>query len=198
MSNNSGVASTGMVDIVERLKADDAKALDLLYDTYYVRLYRFCRGLMKIEHEIDDILQEVFIKIWLNRSKITSADTFAAYIFTITKNAVISFIRTHEKEIKLKAGLKDNQILHDLETESKIEYKELEQKVNNLLDQLPETSKTIYEYSRKQGLSNNEISNKLEVSVKTVEYHITKTLKYLKENLKDFGVISLLLFEIFY
>lgn len=198
MMRSTDITPVTMTEIVERLKADDASALDLLYENYYIRLYHFCKGLIKLEHEIDDILQDVFLKIWLNRSKITSPDTFSAYIFTITKNNVISFIRIHEKEIKLKAGLQDNQILHDFESESKIEYKELEQRVNNLLEQLPDTSKTVYDYSRKQGLSNKEISDKLGVSVKTVEYHITKTLKYLKENLKEFGIISLLLFEIFY
>ena len=198
MGKNSEVTSTSMVDIVERLKADDATALDLLYENYYVRLYHFCKGLIKLEHEIDDILQDVFLKIWLNRSKITSPDTFTAYIFTITKNAVISFIRAHKKEILLKATLQENQVLYDLENESKMEYTELEEKVRNLLNQLPETSKTIYEFSRKHGLSNKEISHKLGVSVKTIEYHITKTLKYLKKNLKDLGAISILLFEIFY
>ncbi len=191
-------SSISLADIVSRLKADDARALDLLYDRYYFRLYRFCKGLIKLEDEVDDILQNVFLKIWLNRFKITTAETFTAYIFTITKNAVVSFIRAHEKDIKLRMGLQENQILYDFETESKIEYEEMEQKVNSLLEQLPETTKTIYEFSRKQGLSNKEISNKLGVSVKTVEYHITKTLKVFKENLKDFGLISLLLFEIFY
>lgn len=187
-----------MANIVNRLKANDPKALELLYDTYYIRLYYFCKGLIKIEHEIDDILQDVFLKIWLNRLRIKTPDTFAAYIFTITKNAVISYIRDHEKEIKLKATLKDKQAIQHFKSESKIEYNELEQKVQNLLKKMSETSKTIYEFSRYQGLSNEEISKKLGVSKKTVEYHITKTLKYLKENLKEFGLISILFFEIFH
>ena len=60
-------------EIIRRLKKDDKSAVDDLFKYYYPRLYRFSVSILKIENDIDDILQEVFVKIWLNRQKINNA-----------------------------------------------------------------------------------------------------------------------------
>src|SRR5665647_459833 len=92
-------------DIIRRLKKDNKSAVDELFGYYYPRLYHFSKSILKIENEIDDILQEVFVKIWLNRQKIGNAETFNAYIFTITKNEVLNLIRSKLRDQTFKDEL---------------------------------------------------------------------------------------------
>ena len=82
-------------EIIRRLKQDEKTALDDLFGYYYPRLFHFSKSILKIENQIDDVLQEVFVKLWLNRQKISNAETFNSYIFTITKNEVLNLIRTN-------------------------------------------------------------------------------------------------------
>src|SRR5665648_1270854 len=70
-------------DIIRRLKKDDKSAVDELFGYYYPRLYHFSKSILKIETGIDDILQEVFVKIWLNRQKIGNVETFNSYILSL-------------------------------------------------------------------------------------------------------------------
>jgi RNA polymerase sigma-70 factor, ECF subfamily len=77
-------------ELIKRLKRNDKSALDEMVNYYYPKLYCFSKRILKIEDDIDDILQDVFLKIWLNRNRIMNHETFNAFIFTITRNALLN------------------------------------------------------------------------------------------------------------
>src|SRR5665647_1350894 len=105
MGRSSILTIVDTEEIIRRLKRDDKVALDELFGYYYPRLYQFSKSILKIDNEIDDILQEVFVKIWLNRRKIGNAETFNAYIFTITKNGALNLIRKNLRDQTFKDEL---------------------------------------------------------------------------------------------
>lgn len=78
-----------------------------------------------------------------------------------------------------------------------LEYKDLKERVDQLVEQLPEKRKMIFKLSREKGLSNREIAKKLEISIKTVEDHMLYSLRFLRNNLKDFEVLTLLYISLF-
>ncbi len=92
--------------IIAGLARDDDAPLRELFDYYYPRLYNFSRSFLKIEDGIDDILQEVFLKIWKNRKKIKSSETFNSFIFTITRNLLLNELRSRLNNQTLKEEIR--------------------------------------------------------------------------------------------
>jgi RNA polymerase sigma-70 factor (ECF subfamily) len=178
--------------IINRLKQDEKSALDDLFGYYYPRLFHFSKSILKIETDVDDILQEVFVKLWLNRQKIGNAETFNSYIFTITKNEVLNLIRTNIRNNSFKNELFQRSVAEEFQMQSQLEFNEVKSGINQVVSQLPEKRRQIFILSRTEGLSNREIAQQLNISEKTVEDHITHAIKKIKTSLKEMGVISLL------
>jgi RNA polymerase sigma-70 factor (ECF subfamily) len=178
--------------IIRRLKQDEKSALDDLFGYYYPRLFHFSKSILKIETEIDDILQEVFVKLWLNRQKIGNVETFNSYIFTITKNEVLNLIRTNQRNNSFKNELFQRTVVEEFQLQSQLEFNEVKSGIDQVVSQLPEKRRQIFILSRTEGLSNKEIAQQLNISEKTVEDHITHAIKKIKTSLKEMGVISLL------
>ena len=183
--------------IIHRLKNDDKSAVDELFGYYYPRLYHFSKSILKIEDGIDDILQEVFVKIWLNRYKIGNPDTFNAWIFTITKNEVLNLIRNNLKDQTFKDELFLRSVAEEYQTQNFIEFEEIKAGIDKIVTSLPEKRQQVFILSRTEGFSNKEIALQLNISEKTVEDHITHAIKYIKNSMKEMGIISLLYFYLF-
>jgi len=184
-------------DIIRRLKKDNKSAVDELFGYYYPRLYHFSKSILKIETGIDDILQEVFVKIWLNRQKISNAGTFNAYIFTITKNEVLNLIRSSVKDHTFKDELYLRSVAEEYQTQNQLEYDEIKTGIDHIVSSLPEKRKQVFILSRTEGLSNKEIAQQLNISEKTIEDHITHAIKHIKSAMQEMGMISLLYFYLF-
>ena len=183
--------------IINRLKNEDKSAVDDLFSYYYPRLYHFSKSILKIENDIDDILQEVFVKIWLNRQKIGNPETFNAYIFTITKNEVLNLIRSNLREHTFKDQLFQHAVAEEYQNSAPLEYEEVKAGIDKIVAVLPEKRQQVFILSRTEGLSNKEIAQQLNISEKTVEDHITHAIKQIKSSMKEMGIISLLWCHLF-
>ncbi len=198
MEKNRVLTISDTEKIIRRLKKDDKSAVDELFGYYYYpRLYHFSKSILKIETDIDDILQEVFVKIWLNRHKISNAVTFNAYIFTITKNEVLNLIRSNLRDQTFRNQLFLRSVAEEYQTPNPIEFDEIKTRIDQLVAALPEKRQQVFILSRTEGLSNKEIAQQLNISEKTVEDHITHAIKYIKSSLHEMGMISLLYFYLF-
>ena len=178
--------------IINRLKNEDKSAVDDLFSYYYPRLYHFSKSILKIENDIDDILQEVFVKIWLNRQKIGNPETFNAYIFTITKNEVLNLIRNNLRDHTFKDQLFQYAVAEEYQNSVPVEYEEIKAGIEKIVANLPEKRQQVFVLSRTEGLSNKEIAQQLNISEKTVEDHITHAIKQIKSSMKEVGILSLL------
>ena len=158
--------------VIRRLKNEDRSAIDDLFAYYYPRLYHFSKSILKIENEIDDILQEVFVKIWLNRRKIGNPETFNAYIFTITKNEVLNLIRSKLRDHTFKDQLFQYAVAEEYQSSTPLEYEEIKTGIDKIVANLPDKRRQVFILSRTEGLSNKEIAMQLNISEKTVEDHI--------------------------
>lgn len=183
--------------IIAELANDNQSAIEDLFNHYYPRLYNFSKSFLKFDEGIDDILQEVFLKIWRNRKNIKSSDTLNSYIFTITKNLLLNELRSRLSNQKMKENLFKVSVAEEYLPFEKIEYEELKKKIAEFIEELPDKQKEIFKMSRNEGLSHKEIAEKMGVSTKTVEYHINQSIKHLKNRLKSSGMISLLYIHFF-
>jgi RNA polymerase sigma-70 factor, ECF subfamily len=183
--------------IVKRLIRDDKKALDEIYTIFYPRLYTFSKSFLKVDDDINDILQDVFVKIWMNRDNIKNVETFNAYIFTITKNAIVSYFREKIKIQDFETRLKKRSISEFTFSADSFEYDDMKEKAYQIIEQLPEKRKEIFKLCREEGLSYKEIAEKLGISVKTVEDHIMHANRFLRKHLKEMDLLVLLYCALF-
>ncbi|MCK3685601.1 RNA polymerase sigma-70 factor [Maribellus sp. YY47] len=188
----------GLHKILSDLANDHEAPLEILFNHYYPRLYNFSKSILKIEDNIDDVLQEVFVKIWQNRKKIKTPETFNAFIYTITRNLLLNELRRQLNDQNAREEVKNRSLAGEYVFQEEVEYEELKEKIDIIVDELPERQREIFLLSRSDGLSHKEIAEKLDIKPKTVEYHITQSVRYLKHRLADLGIASVLCFYLFF
>ena len=169
------------------------KVFDIIYEKYSKRLYGFVFRYVKQKADTEGIVQEVFIKIWKSRDKIDVYSSFESFLFTIAHNATVNLLKKRATEQKYAEHVKSLQRIEETyELTDEIQYKELKQKYQDLLNELTPRKKEIFQLSREEGLNNREIANKLGISVQTVKNHLVTTLSFLKSKLDNGLLISAL------
>lgn len=185
-------------ELLTRLKNGDMLAFDRVYELYSHKLFSFVFKILKNEAEADDIVQEVFVKIWESRHNLEDYKLLNSYIFTIAYNNSIDLIRKRISNTKYLEHLKNSAIINVTPTIiSQIEFNELNIKVEKLIANLPERQKQVYLLHREEGLTYPEIAKQLGISKNTVENHMVKALKYLRQNMDNSLLINMLFMSLF-
>lgn len=173
-------------------------AFDTIYQRYSKRLYCFVFRYIKQESDAEEIVQEVFLKIWEVRRKIDLNTSFNSFLFTIAYNTTISILRKRVNEKKYLDNLEIRQKINEAdEIINEIHFKELTNQVNILLDRLTPRQKEVFLLSRKDGLTHEEISKKLNISANTVKNHLVSTLAFLRKHIDSGFAINILFISLF-
>jgi len=174
--------------LVRQLVNGNILAFNTLFRKYSCRLYRFAIGYLKSDDESEELVQEVFTKVWEKRRDLKEELSFKFYLFTIAFNLIRKHFRTKARLIEyFKTSLLDET---DLQTSQKITHDSLFQYINELVNQLPERRKRIFIKSRFEGLSIKEIAEELQISHKTVENQLTDALRFIRVNLNREGFLA--------
>lgn len=185
-------------ELLTRLKNGDMLAFDRVYELYSHKLFSFVSRILKNEAEADDIVQEVFVKIWESRDKLDDHKLLNSYIFTIAYNNSIDLIRKRISNNKYLEHLKNSSVINFTPTIiSQIEFDELNNQAEKLIANLPERQKQVFLLHKKEGLTYPEIAGQLGISKNTVENHMAKALKYLREHMDNSMMINLLFVSLF-
>ena len=173
---------------LEKLGNGDHKAFDMLYIQYSPRLKHFLTGFIKNQDEASDMTQDIFYKIWTNRETISKVDSFKAYLFRMARNMIYDYYEHSLIEENYQQKEQNTPAYGDL-IEEELYAKELSLLIDIAVEKMPAQRRSIFIMSRKDGLSNEEIAQRLNISKRTVENHMTQALAELRKI-----VYSLLLF----
>jgi len=185
-------------DLLLAMKEGDMVAFYHIYERYCKRLYGFVLRFIKQEQDAEEIVQEVFIKIWESREKIDVYSSFESYIFTIAYNTTITLFRKRTKEKKYLEHLRSlQQVEKPPDLTDEIHFNELNDQVQTLLNELTPRQKEIFQLSREKRLSHEEIAKKLDITVNTVKKHMSNTLAFLKSHLNTNLIANLLFIYLF-
>ena len=175
------------------IQKDNKIAFYNLYERYCRRLHGFVLRYIKQEEDAEEIVQEVFVKIWESRNKIDAYSSFEAFLFTIAYNTTISLLRKRTNEKKYLEHIKSlQQLSNSPNLIDEVYFNELNDRVQSLLNELTVRQKEIFQLSREEGLTHDEIAKKLDISVNTVKKHMTNTLAFLKQQIDSSMTINLL------
>ncbi|MBP1839885.1 RNA polymerase sigma factor [Formosa algae] len=170
--------------LIHRLKVGDEVAYKHLYKLYYSEL---CHYISTISGSMDvskDIVQQAYIKVWNKRESLSIDYSLKKYMFRIAYNLFIDLTREHTQKNLLIEQLK-YEVVNEMVESPVVDFDKMLQLLITEVDKLPEQCKKVFLLGKKDGLKYREISEELNISIKTVERHMTKALKRLRENLKD-------------
>ena len=183
-------------ELINKLQDGDMKAFDQIFKRYGDRIYGFALSYLKSTEEAEEITQDVFLKIWENRSKLKNESGLKSYIFTIAYHDMCKLFRKKEIHAKF-LDETSNQHSASANLEEQLEYKATLEEIDRLIGKLPEKQKQIFLKSRKEGKSTREISEEMKLAPGTVDNHISDALKFLRKHISDNNFSLLLFFSIF-
>lgn len=185
-----------------RIRAGDEAAFKVIYNRYIQRLYYFIHEYLPFNDLVENVIQETMMVLWEKRSQLATDTNLGAYLFTVAKNNCLYKIRDRRYKQKLfQSGELSNaeinlniSAIETLDT-SYLIFSEIEKIIEATLEQLSPQCRTVFRLSRFEACKNKEIAEKLGISEKTVEGHITRALKVLRDSLKDYLPVMAFLFH---
>ena len=170
--------------IFKRIKDNDEKAFEWLFKKYYAPLCRYVYTHVKDQDDSENITQEVLIHIWNNRRNVTIHTSVSSYLYRSVKNHAINFLKKNSKHVMESIeNMPGFEIANEAPEIDENEFSEIEKKISEAFDLLPEKCKRIFLMSRIDNLKYREIAEQLNISIKTVETQMSIALKKLKTRL---------------
>lgn len=178
--------------LVLRLQKGSEGAFRKLFDRYRHDIYAFSLSILKSKHQAEEVVQDVFLKVWLNHENLDPRLSFKSYIFTIARNLAFNILAKAANDVKLKERIfYKNQTGCSL-TDTRLLEEDYEKLKNRAIDELSPRCKQVFQMSRNDGKSYEQIAKELGISTNTVKNQMSTALASIKEFLSLNGDIVFL------
>ena len=180
-------------ELLRRFIKGDNSAFELLFKTYYDPVCRYVIRVIKDQDTSEEIVQATFVNLWEKRNLIRDDISFRSYLFRAAYNTALNYLK-HKKVVASYVNKKQERI-NEIQS-SFVSHQpdfELQKRIKEALGDLPPQCQRVFRMSREEGLKYHEIAEELGISKKTVEVHMGKALKLLRNSLKDYLTIFMFL-----
>lgn len=178
--------------LLPRIQNGDLKAFEQLYDLYKVQVFNFCYSILKSNADSQEVVQDTFLKIWQSRGQFEEVVSFNGFLYRIAKNLALNKIRRKSGQPIYFDDLKDDLSVLN-QTEDEVLYQDMKEILDSAIEALPRGRQEIFRLSREEGLSNEEIAQRLNISINTVKGQMRKALAFLKSYLEWISVYLVLI-----
>jgi len=168
----------------------DELAFTRLFDNYRDRIYSIAFRIIHSTTIAEEIVQDVFLKIWLRRARLIEVQNFNAYLFVVTRNHVYKALKQIAKNYELTAFTEKDLLAGDNHSAGLVREKEYNSLLRKAIDRLPNQQKKVYQYIKEKGLKREEAAGLLHLSPETVKYHLAEAMK----NIRTFCMLHLDIF----
>lgn len=168
-------------ELTAAVRGGDDSAYDAIFLRWYPQVHRFLLTLVKENALAEDLAQSVFMKLWLFRSRLNPAQSLKNYLMVLARNAALDFFRSKYHSLQTDLAAPPVQAAAPDRTEQKAEYTEVNVRIRQAVEEMPDQRREVFRMSRIEQLSNEEIARRLGLSVRTVEKHIQLALKDLRD-----------------
>lgn len=171
----------------------DKEDFEILFKSQFKVLCFFAMKYLKDYENSREVVQDVFLKLWENRDDIDTAKSLKSYLGTSVRNKCINYLRDHKKfnhDLLLLEDLSSDMLA---EPADKLVEADIRDRIAEAISELPEKCREIFLLSRNEHLKYQEIADQLDISVKTVEAQMSKALQHMRQRLKEFLMIAILI-----
>ena len=180
-------------ELFEQIRNNNAEAFNTLYAQFFAPLCVFASRYISDHNIIEDCVQDVFLKIWKDKENINITTSIRSYLLTATKNNCLNLIEKKKTEQTYEQYILNT--YDEYSSSDLYSVEEIERLITQAINKLPEKYRTVFQMSRFENLTYKEIAVKQNISIKTVEAYMHKSLIILQIALKDYlPIIGLLLF----
>lgn len=166
--------------LILQVSEGDEGAFRILFDQYRNKIFSIAWKITGVESAAEDVVQEVFIKLWMNKEKLAEIENFNAYLNTITRNHIFNNLRKVAYEQTFLEELIRLQSVNTIDVSDSVLYNELQNLVHRAIQQLTPQQKKVFQLSRTDGLKHAEIAARLNISRSTVKDHIVEALRSIR------------------
>jgi RNA polymerase sigma-70 factor (family 1) len=182
-------------ELTSLLKGDDHAAFTEIYKRYWKKMLLIAWNHSNDNSASKDIVHEVFISLW-ERRNLVEVLNLAAFLATAVKFSIYKYYQRESRRTELsRLNYEFNELTHD---EEKLDALFLQEYINGIVEEMPERCRLVFRYSREMGMKNNEIAVKIQVTEKAVEANLTRALKIIRAELKNYGWTILIPIFVFY
>jgi len=181
-------------ELVKKLKEGDSFAFEVLFYKYRNKVKGFALKIVPAQIDPEEIVQEVFVRVWLKKDAIDQEKDFQSYLFSIAKHLVLDHLKS---AVNRKVYFVGEHFQQDLAEEEGIEdslSEETEVKLQKLINEIPERRREIFRLSRFEGLTYKQIADRLNISENTVDSQIRNALAFLRKEFRKIIVLAFLYF----
>lgn len=172
--------------LLKQISNGDREAFNALFRIRYESLVRFAKTLLKESGQAEEIVSDVFVWIWMNRTSLSSVSNPDVYLFTAVKNKSLNALRNNAKIESLDEYQEINISVASDNPHTNMERDELSKKLNSVIENLPEQQRIIFRMIKENGLTAKQTAEILQLSTRTVETHIYKAIKRLEEEITEY------------
>jgi RNA polymerase sigma-70 factor (ECF subfamily) len=179
--------------LLRELQQGNKDAFLQLYDHYYPAIYRYINKFVKLPELTEDLLQEVFLKIWTIRHRIDPGQSFQAYLYRISRNQTYKTLKkiAADNELRLQVMLQFQHSVKD--ADNKAQWAQYQSILRSAIEQLPPQRQKIFKLCREEGKTYKEVSFELNISPNTVKEHMVLATRSIRDYLYRYGDITLVL-----
>lgn len=182
-------------ELVKKLKEGDSFAFEVLFYKYRNKVKGFAVKIVPAQVDPEEIVQEVFVKLWLKKEAVDPGKDFQSYLFSIAKHLVLDHLKSAVNRKLYFVGEHFQQDLLIDEGQENTLQEDAEEKLQRLIDEIPERRREIFRLSRFEGLSYKQIAERLNISENTVDSQIRNALAFLRKEFRKFIVLAFLYFS---
>jgi RNA polymerase sigma-70 factor (family 1) len=184
-------------NLIQSLQKGNVAAFDSLFEVYSPKLYGFALKYFKNEGDSEELVQEVFVKVWENRQKLKSELSFKSYLFTIALNQIRKHFNKKATSLRYIQSLQQDTEFENIQPIYDYNYESILQQINLIIEQMPPRRREIFLKSKLEGKSSKEIATELNISAGTVDNHVSEALRFIRSRLTNKN-LALLLFAVLF
>lgn len=175
----------------------DEPAFKEVFNHYQSYVFSFALKITHSEKDAEEIVQDIFLKVWYGRNQLTNIENFGAYLNRLVRNHAFNLMRHEAVVAKVKNEISLSSTENDLGTQQAIDYRETKNLLEQVLKRLPEQQQRVYALCHFDGLKYDEVAAQLNISPDTVHYHMKLALATIRKHFKQHGLAYPALFLFF-
>ena len=184
-------------NLVQLLQKGNVAAFDSLFEVYSPKLFGFALKYFKNETDAEELVQEVFVKVWENHKNLKSELSFKSYLFTIALNQIRKYFNQKAISLRYMESLQNELQIDEHPTTQNDDYETFMKQINQLIEQMPFRRREIFTKSKLEGKSSKVIADELNISPGTVDNQVSEAIRFIRSQLKKENLV-LVLFSVLF